>query len=285
MATDTLERPNTTPDPQAPEPEIPNNDLSELDEKSIDELKLLLKEKTDELKKLQKKTTEKMRELNKTELNALYSNIEVQRAEQEGQPPTEQKKEPPRSNSPETTAQTVLRSIVSGAKAIKGYVNSPNETVTLEANERKISDRKAAMALGKSKVDSLCKDTNKQIDLLVNGGLNGEQTLQAFKQIKRNVTEINQDMQINLRAAQGMNGAAFDKAMKGIEKDAGHIKKLSQSLQQHSSVLNVKNALVPNEETIDFSKLTDNVRDVSKQVLDKVKLLVEKLSANKLSVG
>ena len=233
-----------------------------------DDLKKQLKDKKRELEKLKETTDEKMRTLNNVAV--MYKGIEMFDQHAAAQIPIQEKpRQQTASNSPIANA---LMSMLSP----KENVNSPADT--LAENARRLSERTTSMGgSGQSKVKSLTDNINSQLDKLMSQDSNESDIKAAYKQIKTDITQINQEMALNLKATQHINGSKLTEALDNIKKDNGYLQDLGLRIQKDAPSLNIRNDLLPSAEKVDFHALAGKITDTVNNLTSTLKNFASKL--------
>ncbi|MDN3661102.1 hypothetical protein [Vibrio agarivorans] len=233
-----------------------------------DDLKKEIEEKKKELDQLKEATHEKMRVLNNVDV--MYKGINMQ--DVYAPDPNAQKSEP--------TQRQTTSNMSPFASALHALVNSKNKPqsprVSLEENAIKLAERKAAMG-GESKVKSLADNINQQLDKVMSTDTTASEVEAAFKQIRTDIAQINQEMALNLKATQHVNGDNLNQAIDSIKQDNSYLQKLATRIQKDAPSLNIRNDILPDSAKIDFHAFAGKISDSVNNLTSTLKNFASKL--------
>ncbi|HAS6026433.1 TPA: hypothetical protein I7142_18365 [Vibrio vulnificus] len=278
--------------PQGIELNEPNQNPEELDD---NELAAILKKQEKEIDSLNAEIQERLKSI--LDLDSLYESLRIDTSvlgsDSKPETPSEQITSPPSEAPNKQMMQTTIPLKPTPLK--DAFVNFLNRRALLKANpettanttpSQNINDvlmRRESMG-GIWKIKGLCQDTQRNIESLLSDELTKDEVAEKVKRIKTNITEINQDMQLSLKATQHLSGKQLDRAFSRLATDAKQLGKLADFIQKESSTLNVRNELLPEKNKIDFGGLAGTIRDSANKISELVKTLTVKLDPNSVKI-
>ncbi|HFQ4886603.1 TPA: hypothetical protein ACGUU0_003203 [Vibrio vulnificus] len=278
--------------PQGIELNEPNQNPEELDD---NELAAILKKQEKEIDSLNAEIQERLKSI--LDLDSLYESLRIDTSvlgsDSKPETPSEQITSPPSEAPNKQMMQTTIPLKPTPLK--DAFVNFLNRRALLKANpettanttpSQNINDvlmRRESMG-GIGKIKGLCQDTQRNIESLLSDELTKDEVAEKVKRIKTNITEINQDMQLSLKATQHLSGKQLDRAFSRLATDAKQLGKLADFIQKESSTLNVRNELLPEKNKIDFGGLAGTIRDSANKISELVKTLTVKLDPNSVKI-
>ncbi|WP_281188495.1 hypothetical protein [Vibrio harveyi] len=253
---------------------------------SLEEFQLIVDEQKQELEQLAQEQDEKMRLLNN--IDAIYEHIKIDlKAIATPEPMQEQIPDVDKNKQTSHTQQNVsgIGAALSNFLTSKKKDTTPNGSLASPLENLQDVLKRQEIITGRNKVKLLVKDTNSQLDSLLNDSLSSKDAESLVKQIKNNITEINQDIHLTLKATHHKNGTELEKALNKMKTDVNHLSKLSERIQKDSSALDIRNNILPDASKLDFAALSGSIRDSANKMTTLLKVFTKKLDPSSLQVG